>query len=166
MAQVTKKWLAGPFSPNAQGDMWINGVAARANPAPRFGVRKADKIRAGDDLEKSFASEATFISTPVNIPTWRHIAQMCLFFDLRGEIRTLAMAEAGRADAYRQFPLRTEDELTAAATLRNYQDGLFFGFAPGTQLFGSAAAVLHYNSFSRLVASLICGVLRIPCIGY
>ena len=166
LAQVTKKWMTGPFSSNAQGDMWINGVAARANPAPRFGVRKADKIRAGDDLEKSFASEATFISTPVNMPTWRHIAQMCLFFDLRGEIRTLAMAKAGHADAFRQLPLRTEDVLTAAATLRNYQDGFFFGFAPGTQLFRAAAAVLHYGSFSRAVAALICRVLRIPCIGY
>ena len=40
------------------------------------------------------------------------------------------------------------------------------GFIPKSQLFGSAAAVLHYNCLSRVIASLACRILKLPCVGY
>ena len=33
-------------------------------------------------------------------------------------------------------------------------------------MFGSAAATLHYNCLSRLIASLACRALKLPCVGY
>ena len=116
-AQVAKKWLAVPFSFNAQGNLRINGEAARANPAFRFGVQQADKLRAVSNFKKGLSSEATFISTPINLPSWGHIAQM-RFVRPKGGSRPLAVAKADHADAYEQLSLRTEVELAAAATLR------------------------------------------------
>ena len=39
-------------------------------------------------------------------------------------------------------------------------------FRPKTLLFGSTLAVLHYNGLSRLIATLSCRLLGIPCLGY
>ena len=76
------------------------------------------------------------------------------------------MAKADHADAYKQLPLKKEDELTAVATLQSPEDEKCYGFIPKTQLFGSAAAVLRYNCLSRVIASLACRVLKLPCVGY
>ena len=74
--------------------------------------------------------------------------------------------ERGDADAFQQLPVTTNDELAAAATLKRPVDGEWYGFIPHTQLFGSTAAVLHYNCLSRVIASLTCRALKIPRIGY
>ena len=76
------------------------------------------------------------------------------------------MAKADYADAYKQLPAATKDELAAAVTLRHPVDGLRHGFIPHTQLFGPAAAVLHYDCLSRVIASLTCRALKILCVGY
>ena len=43
---------------------------------------------------------------------------------------------------------------------------MFRGFAPRTQLFGATAAVLHYNTVSRVLAATAARWLKIPRIGY
>ena len=53
------------------------------------------------------------------------------------------MAKADHADAYKQLPVATNDELAAAVTLKHPADGGWYGFIPHTHLFGSTAAVLH-----------------------
>ena len=72
------------------------------------------------------------------------------------------MAKADRADAYKQLPVTTNDELAAVVTLKDPIDGRRYGFIPHTQLFGSTAAALHYHCLSRVIASLACRVLEIP----
>ena len=73
-------------------------------------------------------------------------------------------------DAYEHLPFKKEDELAAAVTLKNPTfhgaGGPRRGFIHGTQLFGSAAAVLHYTCFSRALASLARRISKIPCIEY
>ena len=91
---------------------------------------------------------------------------MCAFFYLKGERRPLAMATADHADAYKKLPATTNDELASAVTLRRPADGEWYGFIPHTQLFGASAAVLRYNCFSRVIASLTCRVIKIPRVGY
>ena len=76
------------------------------------------------------------------------------------------MAKADHADAYKQLPVTTKDELAAVVTLKDLVGGQWYGFIPRTQLFGSTAAVLHYNCLSRVIASLACRILKIPCVGY
>ena len=70
------------------------------------------------------------------------------------------MAKADHADAYKQLPVTTKDELAAVVTLKDLVDGKWCGFIPRTQLFGSTAAVLHYNCLSRVIASLACRILK------
>ena len=89
-----------------------------------------------------------------------------MLFDLKGESRPVALAKADRADAYKQLPLLRENEPGAVVTLRNPSDGLLYGLIPRSQLFGSAAAVLHYDCLSRVIASLTRSALKIPCVGY
>ena len=69
------------------------------NRASHSGAQQVDKLRAVDDLKKNPTSEATFMKTPINLPPWPRIAQMCALFDLKGESRLLAVAKADRADA-------------------------------------------------------------------
>ena len=76
------------------------------------------------------------------------------------------MAKADHADAYKQLPVATKDELAAAVTLKGPVGGEWYGFIPHTQLLGSTAAALHYNCLSRVIASLACRVLKIPRVGY
>ena len=166
MDQVGKQWLDGPHPFNDEGELMVNGEPVQANPAFRFGVQQGEKLRAVDDLKRSATNEATFVATPINLPSWDHIAQMCSLYYLKGDRRPLAIAKADHADAYKQLPVATKDELAAVVTLKDLVDGRWYGFIPRTQLFGSTAAVLHYNCLSRVIASLACRILKIPCVGY
>ena len=164
--QVKKQWLHGPHPFNEHGELMVGGKPVRANPAFRFGAQQGKKLRAVDDLKRSATNDATFVATPINLPSRDHVAQMCALYYLKGDRRPLAMAKADRADAYKQLPVTTEDELAAVVTLKDLVDGQWYGFIPRTQLFGSTAAVLHYNCLSRVIASLACRILKIPCVGY
>ena len=136
------------------------------NPDFRFGDQQVDKLRAGYDARRSSAGEATLVKAPSYFPSWDHVALMRMLFDKKGEVRPLAMAKANHADARKQLPVKKVAEPAAVVTLKDPADGPWRGFIPLPQLFGSAAAVLHYNCFPRAIASLSCGVLKAPCIGY
>ena len=162
MEQVKKHWLDGPHRYSERGELIANDGPVLANPAFRCGIQQGPKLRAVDDLKKSAANDATFVSTPINSPSWNHKAQMRVPFHLKGGRRPLAMATADHADAYKQLPVSTKDEPAAAITLRHSVDGEGYGFIPHTQLFGSTLAVLHYNCLSRVIAALTCRALRTP----
>ena len=136
------------------------------NPACRFSAQQVGKLRSADDLKRSSTNEAAFVKTPVNLPSWGHIAQRSMLFDRGGELRPLAMAKADNADAYKQLPIKRADELAVVVALRNPPDGMRRGFIPRTQLFGSAAAVLRYNFCSRVIVPLACRIFWAPCEGY
>ena len=97
----------------------MDGELRVANPAFRFGAQQLDKLRAVDDLKRSATNAATLIKTPINLPSWDHLAQICLLFDQSGESRLLAIAKADRADASTQLPLKKGDGLAAASALKN-----------------------------------------------
>ena len=164
--QAEKGWLDGPFPFGHEGMLLVDGKQTLAIPAYRFGVEQTSTLRAADDLKRSSTNEATAILTPINLSSWDHVAQICTFFRAEGETRPSAMAKAGRADAYKQLPMEELDELAAAITLKQPRKKKRFGFIPKTQLFGSAAAVLRYNCLSRVLASLACRYLNLPCVGY
>ena len=50
--------------------------------------------------------------------------------------------------------------------LRHPTSGKWFGFVTRTLVFGSVAAVLHYNILSRIWSALCCHLLGIPLVGY
>ena len=110
----------------------MNDEPVLANPAFRFGAQQGLKLRAVDDLKRGATNDATSVSTPITLPSWDHIAQMRALFHLKGSRRPLAMAKTDHADAYKQLPATTKDELAAAATLRHPVDGEWYGFIPHT----------------------------------
>ena len=97
----------------------MDGELSVVNPAFRSGAQQLDRLRTVDDLERGATNAATLIETPINLPSWDRLAQICLPLDQRGESRPLAMAKADNADACKQLPVKKEDGLAAAATLKN-----------------------------------------------
>ena len=100
MEQVKKHWLDGTRRYNERGELIANDEPVLATQAFRFGVQQGPKLRAVDGLERSATKDATFVSTPVSLPSWGHVAQMCALFRLKNDRRPLAMAKADHADAY------------------------------------------------------------------
>ena len=79
LIQVEKGWVSGPRPYARKGELRIRKRKVTVNPAYRFGVQQADKLRAIDDLKRSSTNEATSVLTPINLPSWGHIAEMCIF---------------------------------------------------------------------------------------
>ena len=125
MGQVTKHWLDDPHCYNENGERLVGDEPLVANPAFRFGVQQGEELRAFEHLKRSSTNDAAFLATPINLPSWGHIAHMCSVFHLKGDRRPLAMAKADHADAYKQLPVATRDELAAAVTMKTPIDSPF-----------------------------------------
>ena len=152
--------------PVPEGDLLIDRVPTTVNTAKRIGAQQSDKLRAVDDWGRGSTNGATAARTPMNLPSWYHVAQLCDSFRFRGGSRPLAMLKAVDAHAYKQLPLGKAYELSAFAPLRNPMGEIKYSLAPRTQLFGSAGAVLCYTCSPRVMAVLTCEYLKIPCVGY
>ena len=118
----------------------------------RFGVEQAAKLRACDDLRHSLTNSACSVLTPIQLVSRGHLAQLrrrsC------GESRDWALIKADREAAYKQLPLRPEDQARSIIAPRHPVAGKWFGFMSRTLVFGATAAVLRYNVFSRLITAL------------
>ena len=164
--QVEKGWLDGPFPFDEEGKMITGEGPQLVNPAFRFGVQQGEKLRAVDDLKRSQTNRAAAIRTPVNLPTWDHFSAVIRTFQEAKMSEGLAMAKADHRDAYKQLPVRKDQECFAIVTLRDPTSGKLRGFIPKTQLFGATAAVLNYNTVSRVMATIAVRWLGMPCMGY
>ena len=102
---LRKGRLEGPFKYDSDGSLRKGGGAFAVNPALRFGVQQAGRLRAVGDLRRSFTYKATSAHTPINLPPWSHAAQLCEYYSAHGDRRPLAMARADHVDACKQFPL-------------------------------------------------------------
>ena len=162
LAQVESGWLEQPRPLDSSGRFEDSPALPLVN-AFRFAVVQGEKIRACDDLKASLTNRACKVITPISLPSWEHLAQACILLsDSRHE---WSLGKGDESDAYKKQPLRSSDAILAVTTLMG-PDGRWYGFVPRSQIFGSTASVVHYNSFSRLLASLICRLLKLPCIGY
>ena len=163
MGQVNRGWLGEPLDVDLNG-----GLSAypgeSVNIAFRFGVRQLDKLRACDDLKHNTANLYCKTVTPIKLPTWDHIAQMCL--DIADTSRPWGFIKTDHEAAYKQLPLRPDHARLAFVALRNPTSGVWVASPPRVLLFGAAAAVLRYNTFSRVLAVLVCLYLGIPLVGY
>ena len=132
------------------------------NIAFRFGVEQADKLSACDDLKRSLTNQACRVRAPIKLVSWGHVAQMCRKFARGG--RDWALFKADHEAAYKQLPLGPKDQRYAIIALRHPKPGIWRGFRSRTLMFGSIAAVLHYNVFSRLIAALFNRLFGIPLV--
>ena len=76
MDQCQRGWLAPPVLLGADGRLF--GYEGKVNNAFRFPVTQVGKIRACDDLKYGLANPCCATRTPIKLPTWGHIGQMCL----------------------------------------------------------------------------------------
>ena len=96
----------------------------------------------------------------MQLVTWGHIAQMSLVLARDGG--ELRLFKADREAAYKQLPISPDDQWTAIVALCHPTSGKWFGFATRTLVYGSVAAVLHYNILSSIWTALVCQLLGIP----
>ena len=163
LAQVEKGWLLPPAE-LAEDGRPFGWRSANFNIAFRFGVLQQDKLRACDDLKHAMTNLACVISTPNQLLSWDHISQISqLMAEKMGD---WVLFKADHESAYKQLPIRPADMKTAIIALRNPATGKWFGFVTRTLVFGSIAAVLHYNVFSRILAELTIRCLGIPLVIY
>ena len=113
------------------------------NSAFRFGVSHAGNLRARGDYRHRLTKEACAVSSPVHVVSWGRIAQISRIVCPGGRERHLFKAD--REAAYKQLPLRTAGQASAIIALRRPASGVWFGFVSRTLMFGSVAAVVHYN---------------------
>ena len=78
--------------------------------------------------------------------------------------RDWALFKADREAAHKQLPLDPADQLYAIIALRNPTTGHRYGFSSRTLMFGSIAAVVHYNVFSRLITAIFNRMLGSPLV--
>ena len=122
------------------------------NIAFRFGAEQADKLRACDDLRRSLTNSACRVHTTVKLVSWGHVSQLRRSYARDG--RDWALFKADHESDYNQLPLGPADQSYDIISLRNPATGKWHGFRARTLMFGSVAAVLHYNVFSRLITAI------------
>ena len=101
LAQVNAGWLDPPCPFNESGTI-INADVEGANVAFRFAVVRPDKIRACGDLKYGLVSRCCAADTPIMLPTWDHIGQLCL--RIRHTDRPWAFFKADHKAAYKNSP--------------------------------------------------------------
>lgn len=117
----------------------------------RFAVVQSAKIRACGDLKAAETNWPRSVFAPISPPSWERVAQIPN--DMDGARRALSLGNADESDAYKKLPLIPSDSFAAAITLRG-PDIKWYAFAALPKFVGSTAAVVRYNDFPRLLASL------------
>ena len=66
--------------------------------------------------------------------------------------------------AYKQIPMGPAGQPYAIIALRDPTTGRWYGFRSRARMFGSVAAVLHYNVFPRLITVIFNRMFGIPLV--
>ena len=151
--KVEKGWLCPPV------ELESAGCPAGFRPgcfkiAFRFGVEQAAKLRPCGDLKHILTHSARSAVTPIKLVSWDHLSQICRRIWQKG--MDWALFKADHEADYKQIPLSPKDKAYALIAPRSPTDGKWFGFVSRTLTFGAAAAILHYNVFSRMITALVC----------
>ena len=98
--QVDKDWIGPPSPIEINGDL-ATVEAGQVNMAFRFGVRELGNLRACDDLRRNTDNLHYNTVTPIKLPTWGHVAQMCL--DIADEARHGGFAKSDHEAEYKRY---------------------------------------------------------------
>ena len=161
--KVDKRWLAHP-EPLGENGNPQHPPDERINVSFRSGFPQTDILRGCDDFKDVLTSRRCRVDTPIAIPGRGRIASAARILSDKNNAR--ACGKIGHEAEYKALPIRPGNTGRAIIALWGPKTRSWFGFRPRTLLFGSTAAVLHYNCLSRTIASLACRVPLIPTIGY
>ena len=160
---VEEGWRTPPDPLDING-RFLEHPMEECNIAFRFGCEQTDKLRGCGDLKDSLTNTACAIRTPITLPGWDHIAAAARI--LADRRCSWSFGKVDHKAAYKALPIRPEDSRYAVIALWGPKRLIWCGRRTRTQLFGSTAAVLHYNGISRIIASLLSRLLVIPTLGY
>ena len=163
MGQHSKGWLAAPVELKAAerpGDLPSGGYKI----AFRLGVEQAGKLRACDDFKHGLTNQACRARTPIELVSWGRLSQLRRTFAKDGRDRALFTADHEAAS--KQLPLGPADQLYAIVALRCPTSGIWYGFRSRALVCGSAAAVVHYNVFPRLITAISNRTFGVPLISF
>ena len=162
LGQAERGWLAPPLpiDIDCSGATYAHGSV---KISLRLGVDQADKPRACDDLKHNGANLYLAVWTPIKLPTWDHIAQMCL--NVRPSKKSWGFFKADHEAACAQLPMRPEHANLAMVAIRDPITSLRAAFPPRALLFGATSEVLRYSCFARLSAVLFDRIFGIPSVG-
>ena len=96
---------------------FVDSEEAQLNPAFTFGVRQGRTRRAADDLNMGGTKEAAAIHFPVEFPPRDLVPRISKGFGENSCVGRFFLAKWDNADAFTQFLMRAEDQLTAAVVL-------------------------------------------------
>ena len=85
---------------------------------------------------------------------------------MAGADREWPFPTSGYSAAYKNLPLNPDHAIACVVTLRRPVSGKLYGFLPRALLFGSTAAVLRYNGYSRIAAVLANILFGLPIAKY
>ena len=125
--QVKKGWLGAPLPADTLGNV-STYEKGRADIAFRFGATQGDKLRARDDLRHNCVNLRCTVWTPIKLPTWGHISQMCL--NIRGFRKKWAFFKADHESAYKQLPMSPERTNLGLIAIRNPTSCKWMDFPP------------------------------------
>ena len=128
--------------------------------AYRLGAQQEAKLRACDDLKHSLANRFCRNKTPIQLVTWGHISKLSRLLTQDGGEWHLCKAD--REAAYKQLPISPDDQWAEIVAMRHPTSGKWFGFVTRTPVFGSVAALLHYNILSGIWKALASHLLGTP----
>ena len=161
--QVGQGWLLPP-TPLFDGGQPLSWHSEEFNISFRFGDLQTYKLRACDDLKHWMTNLACAAETPTQLDSWDNIAQLSNHLASMGG--DWVMFKADHKAAYRQLPIDPADQATSIVALRLPMEGKWYGFVVRTLIFGTAAAVLHYNVLARILRALVNRYIGIPLVGY
>lgn len=133
-------------------EVLLKSVSGSKNVAFRIASAQMGGIRAFGDFKYGRINLACAARTPTSLSTWEHLAQLAL--NLRDANQAWSFSKSDRSAAYINLPMSPLRALACALALRYPSGKRWYGFPPLTFLSGEAAAVIHYNFFSREVAIL------------
>ena len=144
ISQGGKSWV-GPLRPLISSAVSTFSGGDRVKAAFMFAVIHMGKIRACDSLKYGCVNLDCAARTPISLPTWDQIGQICLYVSPTDQ--HWAFFKAAHKAAYKNLPLNPEQADACIAAIRNPPGGLWCGFRPRALLFGAVAALLRYNCF-------------------
>ena len=134
------------------------------NPAFRFSAAQADKNRACDDLRRALTNRACAVLTPIKLVSRDHVSEIANRFSELELFRDFFKCD--RKSAYKALPVAPAETRLAVIALKSPGGNKFYAFVSRTLLFGSAASVLRYNIFARIVTELFARIFGIPLISF
>ena len=117
-------------------------------PAPQFRVGQEAELGSVHDLKRRQTRKAAAKHTPLNLPTWDHLAVLTRYSQETGPDGSPVIAEAALKGANRRLPVKGQRRTLLVVPFGDPESGGMRGFIPHAHPCGVTTAVPHCNAVS------------------